>query len=83
VPDGKALLDPIARRSLEPILEDLVRLLADEELPDAAAFLILQTLAEAYVAGHADGARHAVGQVAVEAARRGLHLRLAPELEAR
>jgi hypothetical protein len=80
VPDHGVSLVPIAHRSLEPILLGLAELLHGDDAgcPHAE---IYAAVAEAYVAGHIDGQRHAVGEVAPEAARRGLHLRLAPALE--
>lgn len=80
MPDHGVSLIPIAHRSLEPILVGLAESLeaADVGCPHAD---IYAAVAEAYVAGHVDGQRHAVGEVAPEAARRGLHLRLAPALE--
>jgi hypothetical protein len=80
VPDHGVSLVPIAHRSLQPILVGLAEVLhaGDAGCPHAE---IYAAVAEAYVAGHIDGQRHAVGEVAPEAARRGLHLRLAPALE--
>lgn len=80
MPDHGVSLVPIAHRSLEPILVGLAESLHAHDVACSHAD-IYAAVAEAYAAGHIDGQRHAVGEVAPEAARRGLHLRLAPLLQ--
>jgi hypothetical protein len=70
-----------AARALEPTLSALGDLLAEGQIGSDTAQGVFAAMAEVYVAGYRDGQRQTVGQIAPEAARRGLHLRLAPELE--
>lgn len=70
----------IARRSLEPLLDTL-----DDALNEAGAEAslgrdVLTLVAESYAAGHRDGVRHAVAEVAPVAASHGLRLWLGPDL---
>ena len=70
----------IACRSLEPLLDTL-----DDTLHEAGAAAslgrdLLRAVAEAYAAGHRDGVRHAVAEIAPVAESHGLRLWLGPEL---
>jgi hypothetical protein len=67
----------IACGSLEPLLAALHEKLASAGLTAGEAVAIV---AEAYVAGHRDGARYAVGEIAPVAAAHGMCLRLGPGL---
>ena len=71
----------IARRSLEPLLMELAQAVDDLEPPPEVVERVLAVAAEIYVTGHRDGLRDATAQIAVPASERGLHLRLAPDLE--
>lgn len=66
--------------SMQPIVDRLAGTLETGDVPCAAAGAVLTALTEAYIAGVRDGARDTVAQIATEAAARGLHIRLAPEL---
>lgn len=70
----------LALRSLEPLLDELFAVLDDAPAvhQDAAAAIA----ARIYTAGHRDGVRYAVGEIAPEAERRGIHLYLSPEVAA-
>jgi hypothetical protein len=69
----------IACRSLDPLLTALHEALRLADAADAADDA-LTAIAEAYAAGHRDGVRYAVADIAPVAAAHGLRLRLAPEL---
>src|SRR5688500_3208462 len=71
VPDREDSAAPIARRSLEPLFENLYEALAGVGAA-AAAPEVLRLVAEAYALGHRDGARHAVADIAPVAAAHGL-----------
>ena len=69
----------LALRALEPLLDELFALL--DEGP-AARHRAAVLAARVYAAGHRDGIRHAVAQVAPEAEERGLRLHLADDVAA-
>lgn len=71
----------IAGPALEPLLSDLEDALAQEGVASETVRQVFAVAGELYLAGYRDGQRHAVGQIAPEAARHGLDLWLAPELE--
>ena len=73
---------PIAQRALEPLLSALEDALAEEEVACETVREVFAVAGEIYLAGYRNGQRRAVGQVAPQAAQHGLHLWLAPELEA-
>lgn len=81
--DEGFLPDGVAELRLTPLMEEAAIVLAGLGADDDAARRIVAILGTTYAAGLVDGARHAVGEVAVEAGRRGLVLTLAPELQAR
>lgn len=80
--EERPAIDPIAARSMAPLIERVCDVLDGLDADAAATERIAEALGQAYVAGLTDGARDAVGQVAAEAERRGLSLKLAPELQA-
>ena len=78
MPDHEDSAAAIACRSLGPLLTTL-----HEALAGAGAGVaddVLDLVAEAYAAGHRDGARHAVADIAPVAAAHGLGLWLGPDL---
>lgn len=70
----------LALRSLGPLLDELLEVLDD--VPGADRDAAAAIAARIYTAGHRDGVRYAVGEIAPEAERRGMHLYLAPEVGA-
>jgi hypothetical protein len=81
VPDYDDPAIQIAQRTLDPLLWALGDALAEEDVAHETIEEVFAVAAEIYLAGRRDGQRQAVGQIAPEAARHGLHLLLAPELE--
>jgi hypothetical protein len=75
--DRRAIL---ALRSLGPLLDELAEVLDDASGPDRDAAAAIA--ARIYTAGHRDGVRYAVGEIAPEAGRRGIHLYLSPGVAA-
>jgi len=71
----------IAQRALEPLLSALEDALAEEAVARETVREVFAVAGEIYLAGYRDGQRRAVGEVAPQAARHGLQLWLAPELE--
>lgn len=70
----------IACRSLEPLLDALDAALDEAGAAASIGRDVLAVVAESYAAGHRDGVRHAVAEIAPVAASRGLRLWLGPEL---
>jgi hypothetical protein len=81
VPDCESSSTPIARSSLAPILEVVAEVLEEEHVSPSLTREIFSAVAEAYVVGHLDGQRQAVGEIAPVAEKHGLELKLAPNLE--
>jgi hypothetical protein len=79
VPDHEDAAVAIAQRSLQPLLMGLHETLDRADSRDVARH-VLTVAAEAYAAGHRDGVRHAVADIAPIAASHGLQLWLGPEL---
>jgi hypothetical protein len=79
VPDHEDAAVAIAQRSLQPLLMRLHETLDRADARDVAQH-VLTVAAEAYAAGHRDGVRHAVADIAPVAASHGLQLWLGPEL---
>ena len=77
--DGVAGL--LAEWRLTRIIDDLGDLLAGAAIDPALVDEIAIAVARSYQAGHRDGQREAVAQIAPDAAAVGLDLRLAPDLE--
>jgi len=73
VPDHEDSIGAIARRSLEPLLDRMHELLAEECSARLSHELFL-IAAEVYAVGHRDGVRYAVADIAPTAARHGLQL---------
>lgn len=71
----------VAEWRLARILDDLGDVLADQSLDPEVVQEIAVTVAWSYQAGHRDGQREAVAQIAPEAAAVGLELHLSPDLE--
>lgn len=80
--DESFIFDPIAARSMAPILAFVADALDALDADESSRRQIAEAVGAAYASGLTDGARHAIGEVAVEAERRGLRLTLGPELEA-
>ena len=78
-PDDPSVV--LALERLRPAIDDLIGALDAAGTDPCVARMAISAIAEAYAVGYCDGQRHAVGQIAPVAARRGLHLKLAPELE--
>lgn len=79
--DEGFISDAIVSRSLTPLLEEAAEVLCALDAGPRAQDQIAGALGDAYFSGLADGARHAVGEIAAEAEGRGLRLMLAPELQ--
>jgi hypothetical protein len=73
VSDHEDSVGAIAHRSLEPLLDRMHELLAEECSGDLSHELFL-IAAEVYAVGHRDGVRYAVADIAPTAARHGLQL---------
>jgi hypothetical protein len=73
VPDHEDSVGAIAHRSLEPLLDRMHELLA-EECSGRLSHELLLIAAEVYAVGHRDGVRYAVADIAPTAARHGLQL---------
>ena len=73
MPDHEDSVGAIAHRSLEPLLERMKKLLAEERSGSLSHALFI-IAAEAYAVGHRDGVRYAVADIAPTAARHGLQL---------
>jgi len=73
VPDHEDSVGAIAHRSLEPLLDRMQKLLA-EECRGSLSHALFVIAAEAYAVGHRDGVRYAVADIAPTAARHGLQL---------
>jgi hypothetical protein len=82
LPDDHDPAAAIAHRALEAKLLDLAHALAQEGVGPGLIDRVVEAAAGIYLAGYRDGARHAVAEIAPEAAQHGLQLWLAPGLEA-
>lgn len=76
--EGSELPPPGVR----PLLDGLADVLELHGVPHPVVASAFQAVAEAYAAGHLDGARAAVGEIAPVAERHGLRLLLGPALRA-
>ena len=83
MPDHQDSTVAIARGALEPLLCSLENALVEQGIASDVVHELFGVVAEIYAAGHCDGARHAVGEIALEAERHGLRLWLSSDLEAR
>ena len=72
----------IAQQALEPLLRSLEDALVEQGVASDVVHELFGVAAEIYAAGHRDGGRQAVGEIAPEAERHGLRLWLSAELEA-
>ena len=73
MPDHEDAVGAIAHRSLEPLLDRMHKLLA-EECSGHRSHELFVIAAEVYAVGHRDGVRYAVADIAPAAARHGLQL---------
>lgn len=74
--------DAIVLRSLTPLMDEAVEALDRLGADPRTVRQLIEILGTSYAAGLVDGARQAVGEVVVEAERRGLRLMLSPDLQA-
>ena len=70
----------IAQQALEPLLCSLESALVEQGVAFDVVHELFGVVAEIYAAGHLDGVRHAVAEIAPEAERHGLRLWLSSEL---
>ena len=82
MPDHQDSTVAIAQRALEPLLCSLENALVEQGVAFDVVHELFGVAAEIYAAGHRDGVRHAMGEIAPEAERHGLRLWLSSELEA-
>jgi hypothetical protein len=79
--ENEGVAGRLAEWRLGRILDDLGDTLADAPIPPEVVEEIVIAVAWSYQAGHRDGQREAVAQIAPEAAAVGLELHLSPDLE--
>lgn len=70
-----------ARLTLDPLLCSLYDALTAHDVSSRVVDELFDVAAEIYVAGHRDGVRHAVAEIAPEAERHGFRLWLPSELD--
>ena len=80
MPDYEDSTVAMSMAALEPLLRSFREALLESGLPWEEVDELFCTAAEIYALAYRDGVRHAVGEIAPEAERRGLRLWLSPEL---